>query len=100
VFTPGGVRVVRRVTYGIAMTGAIPMPRETTQTKVKARALARARAAWRRSRQRPAGIVYDTCSANGMLLAAERLLDGTWQRAYAAPGHQSSRTPERYVRVS
>ena len=38
VFTPrGGVRGTR-ATYGTAMTGAIPIPSETTHTKVNARA--------------------------------------------------------------
>src|SRR6266540_6504782 len=40
VFTPkGGIRKMR-AQYGIAMTSAMPMPSETTQTNVNARALA------------------------------------------------------------
>jgi hypothetical protein len=45
VFKPGGCIVSIREKYGIAMTGAMPIPNDTTHTKVKARAFASERAA-------------------------------------------------------
>jgi hypothetical protein len=40
VFTPAGGVLSTRAQYGIAMTGTIPMPSETTHTNVNARAFA------------------------------------------------------------
>ena len=51
VFTPGGGVVKMRAPYGIAMTGAMPMPSDTTHTNVNARAFASDRPAITRSRQ-------------------------------------------------
>jgi hypothetical protein len=53
---PAGGILSMRAQYGIAMTGTIPMPSETTHTSVNARAFASDRPAWRRSRQIPLNI--------------------------------------------
>src|SRR5262245_33145733 len=57
VFTPaGGVRGIRAM-YGTAMTGTIPIPRDTIHTNVNARAFESERAAYTRSLQRPLSIL-------------------------------------------
>ena len=45
VFTPAGGIVAIREKYGIAMTGVMPIPSDTTHTNVKARAFASERPA-------------------------------------------------------
>jgi hypothetical protein len=50
-FMPGGGVRGTRITYGIAMTGAIPIPSDTIHTSVNARAFASERAACTRSLQ-------------------------------------------------
>ena len=55
-FTPVGGSRKTRAQYGIAMTSAMPMPRDTTHTSVKARAFASDRTANVRSRQIPLNI--------------------------------------------
>jgi hypothetical protein len=56
VFTPEGGIFESRAAYGIAMTGAMPIPSDTTHTNVNARAFARERPAYTRSRQIPVSI--------------------------------------------
>ena len=56
VFTPAGGILQYARQYGIAMTGTMPIPSDTTHTNVNARAFASDRPAYTRSRQMPLNI--------------------------------------------